>query len=191
METTMHEYFYGRFPSQLRHLEFRRPNDVVREHIMRDQAVVFFGGRDWENVATDLRLIPEEDRSLFILSLFMVVLTDQALYTHRHDLYDAWRLKTNFPKFGWSGFGPHNENPFKILWAPEREGIINTNEILALLPTFVRFFVDETTTYFRQHLREVDVPGFFDAIRHDNGYAFNQGAIVPRAKVQFENLTNG
>jgi len=64
----MHDYFYQRFPSQLARLEFRRPNDIVRKHIMRDPAVVFFGGPDWENVRDDLASVPEEDRSRFILS---------------------------------------------------------------------------------------------------------------------------
>ncbi len=187
----MRDYFYGRFPSQLGRLAFRRPNDVVRDHIMRDPAVVFFGGPDWENVAADLSTVPENDRPRFILSLWMVVLTDQALYTYFRDAYEAWRSRTNFPKFGWSGFGPHNENPFKILWAPEREGIIDTDALLALVPNFVRFFVDETSTYFRQHIPAVDVCRYYQAIRGDRGYAFNQGRVVPRVKAEFEALTNG
>jgi hypothetical protein len=186
----MHDYFYGRFPLQLARLTFRRPNDVVCEQIMRDPGVVFFGGPDWENVATDLGTVPETDRPRFILSLFMVVLTDQALYTYFRDAYEAWRRRTNFPKFGWSGFGPHNENPFKILWAPEREGIIDIHGLLALIPEFMRFFVGETRTYFRQHLPAVGVRNYFDAIRGDRGYAFHQGVVVPRVKAEFEALTN-
>ena len=158
---------------------------------MGDPSVVFFGGPDWENVADDLANIPAPDRSRFILSLFMVVLTDQALYRHFRQSYDAWRRKTNYPKFGWSGFGPHNENPFKILWAPEREHIIDNNELLALAPDFVRFFVDEATAYFRQHLPAIEVRAYFDAIKHDMGYGFNEGDVVRRVKVEFEALTSG
>jgi hypothetical protein len=58
----MRDYFFGRFPSQLGLLAFRRPDSVVLEHIMRDHSVVFFGGPDWENVANDLRQVPENDR---------------------------------------------------------------------------------------------------------------------------------
>lgn len=185
----MHEYFYARFRTQLARLAFRRPNDVVRENIMRDPAVVFFGGRDWESVAADLATVPEHDRSRFVLCLFMVVLTDQALYTYFRDSYDTWRRETNYPKFGWSGFGPHNENPFKILWAPEREQAVNTNEMLALVPEFTRFFVNETRVYFQQHLPEVEIHGYFGAIRGDRGYCFNEGAVVPHVKAEFEALT--
>ncbi|OGV68000.1 MAG: hypothetical protein A2283_10695 [Lentisphaerae bacterium RIFOXYA12_FULL_48_11] len=105
------DYFYGQFPEHLQQLEYQRPNDVVRENIMRDSTVVFFGGRDWENVRADLQRIPDIDRPLFILCLLMVVLTDQCLYSYFHDHYSNWRSKTSYPKFGWSGFGPHNENP--------------------------------------------------------------------------------
>jgi hypothetical protein len=187
----MHDYFYGTFPAQLARLAFHRPNDIVREHIMRDPAVVFFGGPDWEKVAADLANVPEGDRSRFVLCLFMVVLTDQALYTYFRGSYDTWRSKTVFPKFGWSGFGPNNENPFKILWAPEREQVVDTNEMLALVPGFAIFFVNETTAFFGQHLPEVDIHGYFDAIRRDRGYAFNQGVVVPQVKAEFEALTNG
>jgi hypothetical protein len=121
----------------------------------------------------------------------MAVLTDQLLYTYFQDSYDSWRTRTNFPKFGWSGFGPHNENPFKILWAPERERVINDDEVLALVPEFVRFLVDETKSYFRDYLPAMDVQAYFDAVKQDRGYAFDQGAIVRRVKAEFESLTNG
>jgi len=185
----MHEYFYQTFPSQLASLEFRRPNEIVRESITRDPAVVFFGGPNWDHVQADMDRIPNDDRSKFILSLFMIVLTDQALYTYNRDSYDAWRAQTKYPKFGWSGFGPHNENPFKILWAPEREKIDGVDQVLAIVPQFVRFLVDETRRFFGQHIPDVDVAAYFAAIRHDAGYAFNQGMFVPAVKAQLEALT--
>lgn len=187
----MRDYFFGRFPSQLGLLAFRRPDSVVLEHIMCDPSVVFFGGPDWENVANDLRQVPENDRPQFVLCLFMVVLTDQALYTYFRDSYDGWRRRTNFPKFGWSGFGPHNENPFKLLRASERNQVVSADSILNLIPRFVRFFVDETSEYFQQHLPAVDVRGYYRAIRGDMGYAFNQGVVVPRFKAEIEALTSG
>lgn len=188
----MRDYFYKRFPSQAARLKFQRPNDIVRDCIMHDSDVAFFGGENWGNVAEDLATVPVPDRSRFILSLFMVILTDQALYTYFHNYYHAWRSKTNFPKFGWSGLGPHNENPFKILWAPEREQIIAGNEltgILAFVPDFMKFCVSESTSYFNKHLPTIEMGAYFDAIRHDNSYSFNEGAIVPRVKAELDCLT--
>lgn len=186
----MHEYFYHTFPSQLTKLKFHHPSNIVREKIMRDSAVVFFGGPNWDSVRSDLAPIPDDDRSKFILSLFMIVLTDQALHTYHRDSYDAWRAQTNYPKFGWSGFGPHNENPFKILSAPEREQIVDVDQVLAIVPQFVRFLVEETRSFFGQHLPDVDVVAYFDAIRRDEGFTFNQGSVVPAVKGQLEDLTN-
>ena len=151
----------------------------------------FFGGPDWETVAADIENVPRDDRSRFVLCLFMVVLTDQALYTYFRTSYETWRRRTNFPKFGWSGFGPHNENPFKILYAPERANVVDTNNMLFLVRDFVSFFVDETVNYFAQHLPEVEIQGFFDAIQRDNGYAFNEGLVVPNVKAEFKALIEG
>jgi hypothetical protein len=187
----MNHYFYQRFPSQLSQLEFTPDS--------HDPTIVRFGRLGWENFNNDLNTVPPEDRSRFILSLFMIILTDQALYRYfrvPHSTicpYSIWRRSTNFPNFGGSGFDVHNENPFKILSAPERqdrEGIININEVLALIPEFVKFLVYETTDYFRKHLPEVDIHLYFDKIRGDDAYAFDEGEVVPRFKAEFEALTN-
>ena len=165
---------------------------------MKDPGVVFFGGPDWDNVAADLRTIPETDRNRFFLCLFMVVLTDQALYTYFPDSYTTWQsrnfhgdLNIKYPKFGWAGFGPHNDEPFELLLAPEREGVINVNEAHAFVPEFVEFFVNETRDYFQQHLPTIDVNSYFDSIKNDPGYiAFDKGEVVRRFKAEFEARTN-
>jgi hypothetical protein len=186
----MHNYFYTTFPNQIRLLEIRRPNQVVLEHIMRDDSVIFFGGRDWKNVSDDLSQIPPEDRPHFILSLFMVVLTDQCLFTYQPDSYPLWRQKTSFPKFGWSGFGPHNENPFKVLWAPERDKVVKTDEVVKLIPQFVEFMLEETYRFFDNSLPTVNSAKYFESIRQDGAYEFAQGQIVQSFKREFEALLN-
>ena len=184
----MRDYFYNIFPQQLRALEFHKPNQIVREHIMIEEEVVFFGGQDWKNVSDDLSHIQLKDRSRFILSLFMVVITDQYLYTYKPSAYQLWREKTNFPKFGWSGFGSHNENPLKILWAPERENVINTDEVLGLMPQFVNFLIEDTNIYFRKNLPDTDLEDYFQGIKSDSSYLFNDGQVVQCFKSVFEKL---
>jgi hypothetical protein len=185
----MNDYFYKKFPGQLRGLEYQRPNQVVIEHIMRDNAVVFFGGQHWDNVSNDLAAIPPEDRPRFILSLFMVILTDQCLYTYYKDSYKLWREKTQFPKFGWSGFGPHNENPFMVLYIPERKKVVDTNKVIELLPEFVKFFVEETKNYFKANLPDVNTTEFFNKIKNDSSFiSINKGTIVKSFKEKFEAL---
>ena len=180
------EYFYNRFPIDLRRIEKQEPNPIVRDKIMRDPSAIFFGGPEWQNVSTDLPRVPRENRGRFILSLFMVTLTEQVIYTYHRNHYWTWRSRTGFPKFGWSGYGPHHENPFILLWAPEREGVIQPNEVLPLLPEFVRFYLEATTSYFRQHLPAIQMTDFLWGLMSDPEYRFDRGTIAPAFRSHFE-----
>ena len=156
---------------------------------MNDESAVFFGGRDWESVAEDLSRIPAEDRPNFVFSLFMITLADQCIFTHNQDAYAAWGSQTKYPKFGWSGFGPHHQNPLKVLWAPERERLVDSDRVMELMPTFVEFFLTEVRGYFSKHLVTVDPDIFFQAIKGDDAFSFEQGRIVQSFKEEFTRLT--
>ena len=132
---------------------------------------------------------PNSGNPAFHLSLFMVIISDQCLFRYFRDSYPVWRKHTNYPKFGWSGFGPHNENPFKILWVPEREAMVNNAQVIAMIPDFVRFWIDESKSFFHQNLPDIDVTGYFEAIRHDHSHEFNLGTVVPRVKSELQALT--
>ena len=181
----MQGYFYGRFSSQLRLLEFKQPNKVERD-FRGDEALVVFGGRDWANVGKDLSQIPVQDRARFVLSLFMIVLTDQCLYARWNEAYAAWQRQTSYPKFGWSGFGLHNENPLKILWAPEREHMVSVDAVLALMPEFVKFMNQEMAGFFTTHLAQLEASDFLDAIKRDYALTFDEGRIVQGFKKELE-----
>jgi hypothetical protein len=180
------EYFYNRFLIDLQRIEKQEPNSVVRDEIMRDPSAIFFGGPEWRNVSTDLPRVPLDNRGRFILSLFMVTLTEQVIYTHCRNHYEMWRAGTGFPKFGWSGYGPHHENPFILLWAPEREGIFQPNELLPLLPEFVRFYLEATASYFRQHLPAIQMTDFLRRLVSDPQYQFGVGTISPAFRTLFD-----
>jgi hypothetical protein len=180
------EYFYTRFPVDLQRIKKQEPNPIVRDEIMRDPSAIFFGGPEWENVSTDLQRVPQENRGRFVLSLFMVTLTEQVIYTYHRNQYMMWRAGTGFPKFGWSGYGPHHENPFILLWAPEREGVLQPNEVLPLLPEFVRFYLEATASYFRQHLPAIQMTDFLWGLVSDPGYQFAVGTISPAFRTHFD-----
>jgi len=184
-EVLMKNYFHGKFREHFPRLEFSRPNKIVLQDIMNDNRVIFFGGPDWENVRSDLEKIPVEDRERFILSLFMVVITDQAIYTHFREKYQSWREKTAFPKFGWSGFGPHNENPLKLLWAPERDGVIDTDKCKNLIPEFVSFWISESKEFFK-NIEGLDYKQFFLEAQNDQGWQFSQGLILNELQAELK-----
>jgi hypothetical protein len=181
----MQSYFYSSFPNQLVRLSYAQPSEYTGK-LYGLAGVPFFGGRDWKNVATDLATIPVADRASFVLALFMVVLTDQALYTYHRDAYEMWRKRTAFPKFAWTGIGVHNENPMKILWIPEREGLVDVKELIAAMPGFVEFLVTQTRRVFVEYGLPVSMEKHFKCIMGDLAYDFDQGIIVPTFKSAFE-----
>lgn len=181
----MRDYFYSVFPGQLARLSYAQPSQST-DRIYQLAGVSFFGGRDWKGVTTDLAAVPASDLPRFVLALFMVVLTDQALYTYQRDAYETWRRHTAFPKFGWTGFGTHNESPFKILSIPEKEGLVDPNELIAAMPGFVEFLVAETRRIIVEYSLPVNPEAHFDNILRDQAYGFGEGVVVPAFKAVFE-----
>ncbi|SAL79277.1 hypothetical protein AWB67_05416 [Caballeronia terrestris] len=108
----------------------------------------------------------------------MITLTDQCIFTHRQDLYPEWRGGTGYPKFGWCGFGAHQENPFHLLGAPEREGLIDTNEAIERMPAFVDFMICETKRYFKACSFCLSVRDYVEFIRRDGAFSFDEGVLV-------------
>ena len=177
----LNHYFYSHFNNHLNLLRFdSRANSL---HPDVDEATQFFGGFKWKNVRRDLTKIPEEYRSLFVLSLFMIIVTDQAMFTYFRSYYQKWRERTAFPKFGWLGFGYHNGNPMQILWAPEREQVIAPDQLIHFLPDFVAFWIDETTRLFKAEHPDIPVKAFFLSIITDKAWReANEGEIIPELK---------
>ena len=162
--TELKKYFYNDFPSQLRKIV------AGKKTVGFDEKYVFIGGHEWKNFEKDMQKIPVENRPEFLLSLFMIILTDQAVYTYEKDLHRIWRENTMFPNFGHWGFGPHNENPLWILAKADTDDGLSKN-IQTLIPEFTKFLVDETTSYFTQIFGDkIDLPKYFAAILGDNSY---------------------
>jgi hypothetical protein len=165
------QYFRNLFREHLTKLHYRQPSNVVKDHIMNDPFVMFFGGRDWENFEADINNILEQHRAHFILGLFMIVISDQNLYRYHQNDYVIWREKTLFPKFGWSGFGPHNENPLKILSVPSQNGYLNSEEDIELINDFANFFWDEVGDMVKRYELNVSQIEFFETMLKDVDFA--------------------
>ena len=176
-------YFENEFPSDLQKINFQQPNSVL-QGILRTGDTPFFGGEDWMYCRENLSSVPAKNRNYFILSIFMIVLTDQCLFSCHRNVYEQWRERTHFPKFGWVGFGIHNENPFKLLWIPEREKIVDIDDMELVMPEFVDFFKYKICTY----LPEINVSPnlFFENIRRDPAYQFDEGVVLKTFKSEFE-----
>lgn len=172
------EYFHQRFPNHLRRLKLRQPSSIVRKRMMNDSHAMFFGGRNWDNIDYDLSQIAEEYRSYFVLSLFMIVISDQNLYRYFKDDYPEWRRRTQFPKFGWSGFGYHIENPMKILTIPEQEKLVGIETTVDLIPEFASFFKNETQRISKEYQLKVSAEEFFESMINDSEFVSAEGNIA-------------
>jgi hypothetical protein len=162
-------YLCGSFVERLATLRTQRPNEIVLQKIMEDPDAVFFGGRDWERCWEDLFAVPDEERARFVLCLFVLVLLDQHTFTSYRPLHAAFRDRHHMPKFGWSGFGPHNENPFKLVVVPVREGLIRLDDLAAVAGEAMALLAEDVTAM----LEGTGVPAadYFRRLYADRGFA--------------------
>jgi hypothetical protein len=178
----MKRYFTEQFPHDWKKLQFVQPDSIVLEHMLKDPTALFFGGPDWHNVSSDLARISSENRERFALCLFMSVITDQALHAHFPNCFPAWQIATRFPKFGWTGFGFHNENPVKIVSVAEASGLLDVACMSALIPTFVELFAEQIRTFFLSQKLGVEPADFFRAVVSDDAFTHTAGLLLPQIK---------
>jgi len=169
------EYFYKRFPADLARIEKKRPNTALEASM---EPAVFFGGPNWENVRRDLAKISKGNREKCVLSLFMVTITEQVIYTYHRASYPAWRSRTGFPKFGWSGYGFHHEDPFILLQRPVDEGVVTAEQLCALMPEFTRFYLQATRDYLKRHLPQIKMGRFLRGLMQDHAYVAASGPVA-------------
>ncbi len=172
----MQRYFFERFPVQIQRLNYCPADDSVC-HRMQDEKVVFFGSRQWDSVREDLSAVAGTDRPQFLLSLFMLVLADQTLQSHFRDVYPRWRQLTYIPKFGPASAGAYNDNPFHILWAPERERLIDLEFALIFVPDCISFMSEELERFLGEVLPEVSSAQFFDRMLDNPAFVEARGVL--------------
>ena len=162
--TELKNYFYNDFAMHLHNIADKK------KPVGFDDKYVFIGGSKWENFEKDMQKIPVENQPAFIVSLFMIIFTNQAIYTYERNLHRIWRENTRFPNFGHWGFGPHNENPFWILAKADTDEQLS-QKVQALMPEFTKFLIEKTKSYFVEIFGySIDLMKYFADILSDNGY---------------------
>lgn len=178
---TIESYFNSSFQADVAKLRFRGVPQVLKD-ILQDQALVLFGGKNWATVKDDLARIQAENRPRFILCLFALVATDQCMQSYFKSHYVRWRSQTGYPKFAWSRFGLHNENPLKLLSVPDLAGLLDVEQTCALMPEFVLFYRQQILDYARMHCPALTAEYFFGKLCQDPIFELNDGTVVPAFK---------
>jgi hypothetical protein len=122
----LEHYYQTQFTQDLETLAYRHPNPVIMNNLPLfkiDAATKFFGGMEWENFDDDLASIANKEA--FIYCLFVITIIDLVMFTYFQHNYEHFRNGTQYPKFGWCGYGPHYENPKKMLLKSEENGILD------------------------------------------------------------------
>ena len=65
-----------------------------------------------------------------------------------------------YPKFGWSGFGPHYENPKQLLLIPQKINLVNYDYLLNHVEEYIDLFIEECDKFFGKNIPEIQTNDF-------------------------------
>lgn len=121
---TLNIYANTEFLKDLGCLKLEKPSAPMLDNNDRaDHKTRFFGGKQWEYCERDLSYVKPENKKYFCLCLFIMVCDDQTMFTYYRQQYKYFRRQIVYPKFGWSGFGLHFEEPKNLLIIPLNFGV--------------------------------------------------------------------
>ena len=163
-------YVETQFPSDIKTMKFDMPNLTIQEDpqgYRMDKQTIFFGGKNWSSIKEDLSKIDKANIENFCISLFIIVSIDLNMFTYFKDKYALFRSNTMYPKFGWCGYGPHYENPKKLLILPERNKIITFNKDPLVIGEYTDLFISKCNDYFSNIIPEMSTKTFIQKILDD------------------------
>ncbi len=191
----LQNYLDTQFLTDLRTIPMQRPNVVIQNHpedFRIDNHTVYFGGHGWRNFDNDIARI-RNNHEYFFISLFTIVFIDLTFFTYYRQQYPLFRNFTMYPKFGWSGFGVHYENPKFILLVPEERGYFNNFNQDQLIDEFLNLLVKKCDDFFRHNFPEIQTMDFlrntiedrdFNNSESDRGTFFSK--VIGRIKIYVE-----
>lgn len=167
----LNEYLQTQFPKDLNTLKYEKPNPAIKSSpdLFRiDNNTIYFGGPEWKNIGRDISNIDTNNLEYFFICLFTITIIDLTIFTYYNDRYEVFRSKTMYPKFGWSSFGPHYENPKKLLLIPHSHKIVNFNRDPDFIKEYVDLFINECNTFFTSVISGISTKDFIGKILNDN-----------------------
>jgi len=108
--------------------------------------------------------VPADHRPQFLACLYFTVLVDQAMHTHFYFESRRFEELTRYPKFRVGLGHPAHLNPVLIFETPIHHGFVSQGAIREIIPEMMKLFVDETASFFREHMPQIRKKDFFDRI---------------------------
>lgn len=188
-------YLDTQFLTDLRTIPYNRPNMVIQNHAEEwriDTNTMYFGGHGWQNFENDIAGI-RNNHSYFFISLFTIVFIDLTFFTYYRKQYPTFRGLTMYPKFGWTGFGVHYENPKFILLVPEARGFFQGLNQEDLIDEFLVLLVSKCNEFFVGHFPQINTRDFlrntvedrdFNNPETDKGSFFSK--VIGRIRIYVE-----
>jgi hypothetical protein len=138
--------------------------DLQSLEITTNEGMSFFGGQEWENFEIDTAKINPKHLAYFCFCLFSMTCADQNMHSNFKFAYRDWLKKSQYPKFGWYGFGNHFEKPKFLLEVSEQKGVdfnLITDQDLNEFVDFnfnvsLRQFGIDTKTFFKVMMNDID-----------------------------------
>lgn len=131
------------------------------------EARIFYLGQTWMQGCTLLPRVPTERRPQFLGCLYFTVLVDQAMHTYFPFEHRRFEELTLYPKFRVGLGHPAYLKPVLVFEVPIQRGLVLEEEIRQVIPEAMRLFVDETVSFFRDHMPEIRAQDFFDRLLGD------------------------
>jgi hypothetical protein len=161
---TLLNYSQTHFLRDLQLLNCKVPgtNHILDYRILHiNPSTKFFGGLEWENMQDDLSQIIVENRKYFCVCLFTMVCTDENMYANFKGDYESFNTITNYPKFGWLGFGINFEKPCYILTRPIEVDFESISELE------IKDFIQYQITISSRFLGNITPVEFFTSMIND------------------------
>ncbi len=131
------------------------------------EARIFYLGQTWMQGCSLLPRVPAERRPQFLGCLYFTVLVDQAMHTYFPFEHRRFEELTLYPKFRVGLGHPAYLNPVLVFEVPIHHHLVSEEEVRQVIPEAMRLFVDETGSFFRDHMPEIRAQDFFERLLAD------------------------
>ena len=157
---SLKEYYCQRFRSDLALL--------LRGFEPHEHARILAVGHIWTfGDCTQLSQVPADHRPKFLACLYFTVLVDQAMHTHFSFESRRFEELTQYPKFRVGLGHALHMNPASIFTVPIQHGLVSEDALRQIIPEAMTLFVDETVSFFRDHMPQIRASDFFERLLAD------------------------